>query len=50
MGVIFRSTLFKAPDAESQARLLEAYRTLKQNQVKVCLALFLLTMDGSANV
>ncbi|KAG7291789.1 hypothetical protein NEMBOFW57_001809 [Staphylotrichum longicolle] len=34
MGVIFRSTLFKAPDAESQARLLEAYSTLKQNQVK----------------
>lgn len=50
MGVIFRTTLFKVPDAENQAKLLEAYSMMKQNQVKVCLALFLLTLDGSANV
>jgi len=50
MAVILRSTLFKIPDAENQAKLLEAYSTLKRDQVKVFSSLFSVTLGIGVNL
>jgi hypothetical protein len=50
MAAILRSTLFKIPDAENQAKLLEAYSTLKRDQVKVFSSLFSVTLGIGVNL